>query len=158
MSLDEELREEQERTQLERIKSAVREELSDQISSMESRIMKGISERSRTSQTSSSTYSCRLSEIPIQELHTSLQNVGDLMQGISVLTRSFIERFPPRPKTLARRIKKIAVEYFPYLLFAALLFLVAAMWFHWPFVFRWFGYRLDQVRYPQDVRSVFLIP
>lgn len=151
MSLEEELREERERTELERIKSAVREELAD----LESRMMTGITEKIGSGTAQRSTSSCRFSEIQIQELQNG---VGDLAHTIAALSRSFYERFPPRPKGLARRIGKIALDYYPYLFFAAFVFLVAAMWFHWPFVFRWFGYQLGQVTVAKDVRNVFLIP
>src|SRR5208337_2460156 len=114
MSLEEELREERERTELERIKSAVREELAD----LESRMMTGITERIGSGTAQRSTSSCRFFEIQIRELYNG---VGNLAHTISVVTSSFNERFPPRPKGLMRRIGKIALDYYPYLFFAALL-------------------------------------
>ena len=48
----------------------------------------------------------RFANIVLQILRwwLTLQSVADLVQGISVLTRSFIERFPPRPKRGVRRV------------------------------------------------------
>src|SRR5271157_4785432 len=106
MSLEEELREERERTELERIKSAVREELSD----LEARMMTGITERIGSGTAQRSTSSCRFSEIQIQELHNG---VGSLADAIAVLTRSFYERFPPRPKGRVRRVLQFVSFWYP---------------------------------------------
>ena len=80
------------------------------------------------------------------------------MQGISVLTRSFIERFPPRPKRGVRRVLEFVSTWYPVVFILLVLFFVAAMKLHWPWFFAWFGYQLGQVTVAKDVRSVFLIP
>jgi hypothetical protein len=117
--------------------------------------MTGITERIGGGTAQRSTASCRFSEIQIQELHNG---VGTLVHTITALTKSFTARFPSRPKGLVQRIGKIVGDYYLYLFLAAFLFLFAAMRFHWPFVFEWFGYKLGTVTVAKDVRSVFLIP
>ena len=119
-------------------------------------MMTGITERIGSGTAQRSTSSCRFSEIQIQELHNG---VGDLAHNIAALSRSFYERFPPRPKYgLVLLVLHFVGDYYPVAIIAALVFFVLAIKLHWPWFFAWFGYRLDQVRYPQDLRSVFLIP
>ena len=151
MSLEEELREERERTELERIKSAVREELAD----LESRMMTGITERIGKGATQGSSYDASYSERQIQEVKNG---VGNLALDISTLSRSFTERFPPRPKGRVRRVLQFVGDYYPVAIVAVLVFFVLAIRLHWSFFFGWFGYTLGQVTVAKDVRSVFLIP
>src|SRR5208282_6142180 len=116
MSLEEELREERERTELERIKSAVREELAD----LESRMMRGITERIGNGTTQGSSYDAIYSERQIQEVKNG---VGNLALDISAL-RSFNERFPPRPKGRVRRVLQFVGDYYPVAIMAVLIFFV----------------------------------
>jgi hypothetical protein len=151
MSLEEELRREKERTELERIKSAVREELAD----LESRIMTGITERIGKGATQGSSYDAIYSERQIQEVK---KGVGNLALDISALSRSFNKRFPPRPEGRVRRVLQFVGSWYPVAIVVVLIFFVLAIRLHWPFFFGWFGYKLDKVVYPKDVRNVFLIP
>jgi len=84
---------------------------------------------------------------------------SDLASGLSNLLRLFTERFPPaRPKGRVRRVLQFVGEWYHLAILAVLILFTLALKLHWPWFFAWFGYRLDHVQYPKDLRDVFLIP